>query len=61
MPDTQNNDLVLISHDINHQMCLVGMYADGRRYFLPQSSSLGILGKKREYRAQPFVIGIGLR
>lgn len=61
MPDTQNDDLVLISHIINHQMRLVGMHADRRRYFLSQSRSLGIVGKKREDRAQPFVIGIGLR
>lgn len=34
MSDTQNDDLVLNSHIINHQMGLVRMHADRRRDFL---------------------------
>jgi len=61
MPDTQNDDLVLISHIINHQMGLVGMRADRRRDLLSQARSMGIVCEKRKNRAQPFVIGVSLR
>lgn len=56
MPDTQNDDLVLISHIINHQMGLVGMHADRRRDLLSQARGMGIVSEKCEYRAQPFMI-----
>ncbi len=61
VPDTQNDDLVLISHIINHQMGLVGMHADRRRDLLSQARGMGICREKRENRAQPFVIGVSLR
>jgi hypothetical protein len=61
MSDTQNDDLVLISHIINDQMGLVGMRADRWRYLLSQSRGSGIVCEKRENLAQPFVIGVSLR
>lgn len=61
MPDTQNDDLALIFHIINHKMGLVGMHANRRRDLLAQARGMGIIRQKRENRAQPFVIGIGLR
>lgn len=51
MSDTQNDDLSLISHIINHQVGLVGMHANWRRDFLSQARSLGIVCEKRENRA----------
>lgn len=61
MPDTQNDDLALISHIINHEMGLVGMHANRRRDLLAQPRGMRIVCEKRENRAQPFVIGVGLR
>lgn len=61
MPDTQNDHLALISHIINHQVGLVGMYADRRRHLLSQARSTGIVREKHENCAQPFVIGVSLR
>lgn len=61
MPDTQNDDLILIPHIINHQMGLVGMHADRRRDFFSQARGMGIVREKRENHAQPFMIGVGLR
>ncbi|MFM2282028.1 MAG: hypothetical protein RLZZ444_4259 [Pseudomonadota bacterium] len=57
VPDTQNDDLALISYMINHQMGHVGMHADGRRDLLSQARGMGIVGKKRENCAPTFVIG----
>ncbi len=61
MPDAQNDDVVLISHIINHQMGFVGMHADRRRDLLSQARGMGIVREKRENRAQPFMIGVSLR
>lgn len=61
MPDTQNDDLALISYIINHQVGLVGMHANRRRDFLSQARGMGIVCEKRENRAQPFVISVSLR
>ena len=61
MPYAQNDDLALISHIINHQMGLVGMHANRRRNRLAQTRGMGIVCEKRENRAQPLMIGVGLR
>lgn len=58
MPDTQNDDLVLLSYIINHQMGLVGMRADRQRDILSQARGIGIVSEKRENPAQAFVIGV---
>lgn len=61
MPDAQNDDFVLIPHIIDYQMGLVGMHANRRRDLLAQARGMGIVCEKPENRAQPFVIGVGLR
>lgn len=60
MPDTQNDDLVLVCHIINHEMGLVGMDANRRRDLLAQATRTRIIRQKRENRAQSFVIGVSL-
>ena len=61
MPNAQDNNLALISDIIDDEMGIVGMHANRRRDVLAQARGMGIIRKKRENRAQPFVIGIGLQ
>ncbi len=61
MPNAQDNDLALISDIIDDQMSLVGMGANRRQDVLAQARRMGVVRKKRENDAQPFVIGIGLQ